>query len=139
MTEGKQHYYATGRGGIGNLKSSSEQQQPHLVKQGSQTPNLLQPVFSTGRGGAGNMMKNTDKKLTRKLQDVDPDDYIAPVISGDNNLSIGRGGFGNIISPKSSATEKSRVQSKKSNEIESKDSKKSKGFFSKTKNLFKKN
>ncbi|KAH3682358.1 hypothetical protein WICPIJ_006672 [Wickerhamomyces pijperi] len=141
MTE--KHYYATGRGGSGNIKSSDEQQAPHMVKQGSQTPNLLQPVFSTGRGGAGNMFKNTDSKLSRKMQDVDPvdEDYISPVLSADKNMSIGRGGFGNMISPKNSLNaELSRSKSHKSSHTTSAEKEKSTtGFFGKAKSLFKKN
>ncbi|SCU83199.1 LAME_0C04324g1_1 [Lachancea meyersii CBS 8951] len=80
MVEGFNVY--TGRGGAGNIVSSSEKPSPKVVPQGSQTPNLLQPVFSTGRGGAGNMRKNVDQKLTRKAQDVD--DFIPPA-DGDIN------------------------------------------------------
>lgn len=86
---------STGRGGAGNIQSTSSKLSPKLVPQGSQTPSILQPVFSTGRGGAGNMRRNVDAKLTRKAQDVDhdeeedfiephgEDDYIEP-LSGDN-------------------------------------------------------
>lgn len=133
------HYYATGRGGAGNIQKSDKEIQPTIVSQGSGTPNLLQPVFSTGRGGAGNMFKNTDPKIARKLQDVDPDpeDYITPVISGangqHNNLSIGRGGFGNMISPKNSASEDQHKQREKNREPKS-----GNGLFSKAKHFFKK-
>lgn len=64
---------STGRGGAGNIRSSTSKVAPNYIKQGSQTPNILQPIYSTGRGGAGNMMKNYDAKLTRKAQDVDED------------------------------------------------------------------
>ena len=64
---------STGRGGAGNIRSSNSKIAPNYIKQGSQTPNILQPIYSTGRGGAGNMMKNYDAKLTRKAQDVDED------------------------------------------------------------------
>lgn len=132
----KQYKVSTGRGGSGNIRTSDQPPQPHVVDQGSQTPNLLSPVFSTGRGGAGNMHKNTDPSIARKLQDVDadPEDYITPVISGQNgqqnSMSIGRGGFGNMISPKNSASADQNEQRGKS---ESKG-----GFFTKAKNLFKK-
>lgn len=62
---------STGRGGAGNITESSSKAQPNFIKRGSQTPNILQPVYSTGRGGAGNMRKNIDAKLTRQAQDVD--------------------------------------------------------------------
>lgn len=134
------HYFATGRGGAGNIQSSDSQPHPKEVKIGSQTPNLLQPVFSTGRGGAGNMMKNNDAKLTRKLQDVDqdPEDYISPVLSQksqtpQNNMSIGRGGYGNMISPKNSASESQQKQREKVQK-----EKKDEGFLKKAKNFFKK-
>lgn len=135
-TMGK-HYYSTGRGGAGNITSANEQPQPNLVPQGSQTPNLIQPVFSTGRGGAGNMIKNKDPKLARKLQDVD-DDYIEPIESNHSNhhhqnnnpnLSIGRGGFGNIISPKNSRNKDSEKHEKSASHS---------GFLSKAKKLFSK-
>ncbi|SCU96293.1 LANO_0E13124g1_1 [Lachancea nothofagi CBS 11611] len=74
---GQSYNVYTGRGGAGNVVASSEKPSPKVVPQGSQTPNLLQPVFSTGRGGAGNMCKNVDYKLTRKAQDVD-EDFISP-------------------------------------------------------------
>ncbi|CCH44200.1 hypothetical protein BN7_3759 [Wickerhamomyces ciferrii] len=143
------HYYATGRGGAGNIQSADKIPHPNEVPQGSQTPNLLQPVFSTGRGGAGNMIKNKDPELTRKLQDVDqdPEDYISPVISGQQNpnanMSFGRGGFGNMISPKNSANANQQIQrekvgTSKSNEKANTSSKNEGGFFKKAKSLFKK-
>ncbi|SMN18268.1 similar to Saccharomyces cerevisiae YDL173W PAR32 Putative protein of unknown function [Maudiozyma saulgeensis] len=64
---------STGRGGAGNIRSSNSKVSPNYIKQGSQTPNIIQPIYSTGRGGAGNMMKNYDPKLTRRAQDVDED------------------------------------------------------------------
>ena len=135
---GQQHYYTTGRGGAGNIQQTDKEIKPTVEDQGSGTPNLLQPVFSTGRGGAGNMFKNNDPKLARKLQDVDPDpeDYITPVISGQNgqtnNLSIGRGGFGNMISPKNSAN------ADQSKQREKEKSRSKGGLLSKAKSLFKK-
>jgi hypothetical protein len=134
----QQYHFSTGRGGRGNIQTSSAQPQPNIVEQGSLTPNLLQPVFSTGRGGAGNMHRNTDAKFARKLQDVDaePEDYITPVISGQNGqnnaMSFGRGGFGNMISPKNSYNEDQTKQREKPPS----DSKG--GFFSRAKKLFKK-
>ncbi|QLL31672.1 hypothetical protein HG536_0B05370 [Torulaspora globosa] len=145
---------STGRGGAGNIQNSSSKASPKLIPQGSQTPNILQPVFSTGRGGAGNMRRNVDAKLTRRAQDVDgeleedviepsrEEDYIGPfsgseverALSGGvisrgtgshetgkshvrngrsrrNSLddrpmaiAVGRGGAGNIISPKPSGS-----------------------------------
>ncbi|CCK69475.1 Par32p KNAG_0C03710 [Huiozyma naganishii CBS 8797] len=62
---------STGRGGAGNICSSSEKVSPKIIAQGSQTPSILQPVYSTGRGGAGNMRRNVDPKVTRRAQDVD--------------------------------------------------------------------
>lgn len=144
---------STGRGGAGNIQSSSSKASPKVVPQGSQTPNILQPVFSTGRGGAGNMRRNVDARLTRRAQDVDgeleedvielskEEDYIGPFSGGEveralsggaisrgtgsretgkshvrnvrsrrNSLedrpaiAVGRGGAGNIISPKPSGS-----------------------------------
>lgn len=134
----QKYYYSTGRGGAWNIKASKEQPQPNVVEQGSLTPNLLQPVFSTGRGGAGNMHRNTDAKLARKLQDVDadPEDYITPVISGqannNNPMSFGRGGFGNMISPKNSYNEDQEKQREKGSSKEANG-----GFFKKAKKFFK--
>lgn len=98
---------STGRGGAGNIQSSKSKVAPTFIKQGSQTPNILQPIYSTGRGGAGNMRKNIDPKMTRLAQDVDEDtissildidesvvqsrnhhsdnDYINPIISSTEN------------------------------------------------------
>ncbi|CCE63789.1 hypothetical protein TPHA_0F03080 [Tetrapisispora phaffii CBS 4417] len=68
---GSKYMISTGRGGAGNIHSSETKAAPKMVRQGSQTPNIIQPVYSTGRGGAGNMRKNVDPKLTRKAQDVE--------------------------------------------------------------------
>lgn len=62
---------STGRGGAGNMHFSNEKiSSPKIIPEGSQTPNILSPVYSTGRGGAGNMRKNIDPTITRKAQDV---------------------------------------------------------------------
>lgn len=170
---------STGRGGAGNVQSTSSKVSPKLIPQGSQTPNILQPVFSTGRGGAGNMRRNVDAKLTRKAQDVDEEtdddiigpaqeeDYIEP-FSGDDvtkalsggalscgsgsretgkshlrstrskrnsldekpmTIAVGRGGAGNIISPKAS-----RSQPKKKKTATSEPSKK--GLWASVKSFF---
>ncbi|GCF00471.1 hypothetical protein ZYGM_003128 [Zygosaccharomyces mellis] len=104
---------STGRGGSGNIQPAKSDLSPKLVPQGSQTPNILQPVYSTGRGGAGNMRRNVDPRVTRKAQDVEQrlenedvilvndDDYISPVeeedhvtttLSGANSKSQNSGG-----------------------------------------------
>lgn len=99
----KKVYYSTGRGGAGNIQSSSSIPSPKLVPQGSNTPQLLTSKVSTGRGGYGNMFKNDNPELTRKLQDVDgplpsskETDLYA--VASNKSFSIGRGGFGNVIS-----------------------------------------
>ncbi|SCU79564.1 LAFA_0B03994g1_1 [Lachancea sp. 'fantastica'] len=102
MGEGFNVY--TGRGGAGNIVSSSEKPSPKIVPQGSQTPSLLQPVFSTGRGGAGNMRKNVDKNLTRKAQDVE--DFIPPVDENDRSLNLDSG----LESTKSPKSDSARPQ-----------------------------
>ncbi|KAL3232870.1 hypothetical protein RNJ44_04786 [Nakaseomyces bracarensis] len=215
MTE--KYKISTGRGGAGNIHASDSRASPKMVKQGSQTPSILQPVYSTGRGGAGNMRRNTDPKLTRRAQDVDAndsdnsegyvdelmdgDDYIGPIhdtineensitnggddetavdhknhsnggrkhhrVAGGNSRSrsrsrsksrlsrtlsaqkshgkpkmqekfiIGRGGAGNIISPKTSNT--ARVTSSRDNnkkEEDEKKKKKKKGLFASISNMF---
>ncbi|CAB4252184.1 similar to Saccharomyces cerevisiae YDL173W PAR32 Putative protein of unknown function [Maudiozyma barnettii] len=78
---------STGRGGAGNIRSSNSKISPNYIKQGSQTPNILQPIYSTGRGGAGNMMKNYDPKLTRRAQDVD-ENTIADMKDIDEQIEI---------------------------------------------------
>ncbi|GAV52116.1 hypothetical protein ZYGR_0AG01070 [Zygosaccharomyces rouxii] len=87
---------STGRGGSGNIQPAKSNLSPKLIPQGSQTPNILQPVYSTGRGGAGNMRRNVDPRVTRKAQDVEQglenedailvndDDYISPVEEEDH-------------------------------------------------------
>lgn len=88
------------------------------------------------------MYRNTDPVMARKLQDVDadPEDYITPVISGQNGqsntMSFGRGGFGNMISPKNSANESQAKQRQLSDSAEK--SEKKSGFFGKAKKFFKK-
>ncbi|CAR26136.1 hypothetical protein ZYGR_0E01190 [Zygosaccharomyces rouxii] len=104
---------STGRGGSGNIQPAKSNLSPKLVPQGSQTPNILQPVYSTGRGGAGNMRRNVNPRVTRKAQDVEQElekedailvsdeDYISPVqeedpvsatLSGANSRSHSSGG-----------------------------------------------
>lgn len=216
MTE--KYRISTGRGGAGNIHTSDSRASPKVIKQGSQTPSILQPVYSTGRGGAGNMRRNTDPKLTRMAQDVDADDsegsesldelmdgddYIGPVhgtideeLSITNDLDdddgtavehlghhtggrshhraagsrsrsrsrsnsksrlsktlssqrshgkhkkqekyiIGRGGAGNIISPKTSNTARiSSSRENKKNEEELKKKKKKKGLFASITSMF---
>ncbi|AMD19598.1 HCL553Cp [Eremothecium sinecaudum] len=124
---------STGRGGAGNMLTTSESPTPKLVPSGSQTPVLLQAVYSTGRGGAGNMRQNIDPQLTRMAQDVDDDiDVRVDHLSENDNelnkihsmatshgrpktppqtLVIGRGGAGNILESK-----KSNERHKKRNE-----------------------
>lgn len=75
------HYKVTfGRGGAGNIITSHSKPKPKLIKQGSQTPSIIQPVYSTGRGGAGNLKRNIDPKLTRRAQDVDDTDAESDII-----------------------------------------------------------
>ncbi|QEU61384.1 Par32 [Kluyveromyces lactis] len=149
---------STGRGGAGNMITSNEKPSPKVVTQGSQTPNILSPIYSTGRGGAGNMRRNVDPVMTRTAQDVDNDDVI-DVTSSNNTgtikkiksrrfseppktISIGRGGAGNILSPKSSRKKRDEKGSKSSStgdngssHVDEKSSKS--GFFTKLKSLFK--
>ena len=202
MTE--KYRISTGRGGAGNIHASDSRASPKLIKQGSQTPSILQPVYSTGRGGAGNMRRNTDPKLTRRAQDVDSmsedlididelmyhEDYIEPVnpvgaLQADDNetavdtsiggrkqsrshtsrsrsrsrsksrlsktlsatksntkhkpqekVIIGRGGAGNIISPKSSNPKAKHMNSKNQNNKDKDKTKKKKGFLSSITSMF---
>lgn len=92
-------YYSTGRGGAGNIKSSSEAPTPHLVPQGSNTPKLTTTKITTGRGGYGNMVNNDSPELARKLQGVD--DNKSPelkAVASNKSFTVGRGGFGNVVS-----------------------------------------
>lgn len=104
---------STGRGGAGNITTSDKIPSPKIVLHGSQTPNILQPVYSTGRGGAGNMRRNLDAKLTRKAQDVGDDgeeDYLShnlddDIIAFNDGDGTGRGtSSNNDIAPKSLAS-----------------------------------
>ncbi|CDO94987.1 unnamed protein product [Kluyveromyces dobzhanskii CBS 2104] len=146
---------STGRGGAGNVITSSEKPSPKVVTQGSQTPNIISPIYSTGRGGAGNMRRNVDPIMTRTAQDVDDDDVIDVVSSNHTgniqkvksrrpseppkNISIGRGGAGNILSPKSSRKKdkKPASGSAEAGSGSSADKPAKGGFFSKLKGLFK--
>lgn len=138
-------FYSTGRGGAGNMQSSSTIPSPQLVPQGLNTPQLSSPIISTGRGGYGNMVNNKDPELTRKLQDVDrprdasPDLY---AVASNKSFSVGRGGFGNVISQtntsnsqKSSGLEKNGLYTISSHGNK-KDKTKKKGFFGKIKEVF---
>lgn len=125
--------------------NSNELPSPKVVTQGSVTPNILQPIYSTGRGGAGNMRRNMDPIMTRTAQDVDDDDVIDVTSSNHTgtikktksrrpseppkNISIGRGGAGNMLSPKSSK--------KPAETTEKRRGKEGKGFFAKLKSIFK--
>ncbi|KAI5967906.1 hypothetical protein CANMA_002674 [Candida margitis] len=139
-------YYSTGRGGAGNMKKSDQLPSPKLVPQGSNTPHLTTSKITTGRGGYGNMIDNNDPELTRKLQDVEPED-IDKVKSHElqainsRGFSVGRGGFGNVIS-----NSRSRSSSEHENGIpnlysvsshgEKKHKKKKGGFMEKIKEIF---
>ncbi|ODV68760.1 hypothetical protein HYPBUDRAFT_152089 [Hyphopichia burtonii NRRL Y-1933] len=144
----KKFYYSTGRGGAGNIHSSSSIPSPKLVPQGSNTPQLHTKNVSTGRGGYGNMLKNDNPELTRKLQDVDGPPSVAKenelyAVASNKSFSIGRGGFGNVISQTKSNSSK---QSNKSQDqpvnlmaISShgdQDKSKKKGFLGKIKEYF---
>lgn len=96
----KKFYYSTGRGGAGNIKSSSEAPAPHLVPQGSNTPKLTTSKITTGRGGYGNMVNNDDPELARKLQDVDEVKQSPELsaVASNKSFTVGRGGFGNVVS-----------------------------------------
>ncbi|CAK7895073.1 hypothetical protein CAAN1_10S02608 [[Candida] anglica] len=105
----KRIYYSTGRGGAGNIKSSSSLPSPKLVPQGSNTPQLHSEKITTGRGGYGNMIKNSDPELTRKLQDVDgatqkERENELYAVASNKSFSVGRGGFGNVMSQTKSRT-----------------------------------
>ncbi|WPK23853.1 hypothetical protein PUMCH_001103 [Australozyma saopauloensis] len=96
----KKVYYSTGRGGAGNILSSTEAPSPQMVPQGSNTPKLTTSKITTGRGGYGNMVNNDSPELARKLQDVDgqqkkPDLY---AVASNKSFTVGRGGFGNVVS-----------------------------------------
>lgn len=96
-------YYATGRGGAGNIQLTLLQNapSPKIVSQGSNIPQLSQQKVTTGRGGYGNIINNDDPELVRKLQDVDSpslnDDALHAAVLH-KSFSVGRGGFGNVIS-----------------------------------------
>lgn len=96
----KKFYYSTGRGGAGNIKSSSEAPAPHLVPQGSNTPKLTTSKITTGRGGYGNMVTNDNPELARKLQDVDEVKKSPELsaVASNKSFTVGRGGFGNVVS-----------------------------------------
>lgn len=96
----KKFYYSTGRGGAGNIKTSSEAPAPHIVSQGANTPKLTTSKITTGRGGYGNMVNNDNPELSRKLQDVDYGKKSPELNAVASNMSftVGRGGFGNVVS-----------------------------------------
>lgn len=138
-------YYSTGRGGAGNIASSSTKPSPKLVAQGSGTPKLHTAKVSTGRGGFGNMIKNNDPELTRKIQDVDGPSNSAKenelyAVASNKSFSIGRGGFGNVISRQTSGADKNenanehKLITMSSHGLQK--SEKKKGFLYKIKELF---
>lgn len=110
---------STGRGGAGNMHFSNEKiSSPKIIPEGSQTPNILSPVYSTGRGGAGNMRKNIDPTITRKAQDVGdvsvPHHHHHHHLNNNNNIN---------------------KQKKKLNKHTDKDKDKNKGLSSKNSNV----
>ncbi|ODQ81453.1 hypothetical protein BABINDRAFT_159740 [Babjeviella inositovora NRRL Y-12698] len=137
-------YYATGRGGAGNLQKALQLPSPQLVPVGSNTPNIQHPVYSTGRGGRGNMFSNDDPKVTRKAQDVG-EDSVSPVVSNiatkERNFAVGRGGFGNVITPSKSNALSPRPSDPRTPEFQAQNhytiqGKKKGGFLGKVKELF---
>lgn len=142
----KKVYYSTGRGGAGNIQSSSSIPSPKLVPQGSNTPQLHTNKVSTGRGGYGNMLKNDNPELTRKVQDVDrpasasrENDLYA--VASNKSFAIGRGGFGNVMAQlKSNRSEalhdKPTLITISSHGETLKGDPKKKGFFNKLKGIF---
>jgi hypothetical protein len=105
----KKVFYSTGRGGAGNIKSSDSIPSPNLAPHGSNTPQLYGDTITTGRGGYGNMVKNSDPELVRKLQDVDTKpkrdiENELQQVTSNKSFSVGRGGFGNVISQTRSRT-----------------------------------
>lgn len=94
----KKFYYATSRGGEGNIKSSFEAPAPHLVSQGSNTPKLTTSKITTGRGCYGNMVYNDNPELARKLQDVEEKKSPDLKAVASNSSAVEHGGFGNVVS-----------------------------------------
>ncbi|KAK6201323.1 uncharacterized protein RJT21DRAFT_34384 [Scheffersomyces amazonensis] len=140
-------YYSTGRGGAGNIKTSNTLPSPKLVPQGSATPKLQTPKITTGRGGYGNMINNDDPELARKLQDVDPTPTKSPKnedklysVASNKSFSVGRGGFGNVVSTKSSGSQHSGDQPNNLYAVTSYNDKNAhkekKGFLGKIKEIF---
>lgn len=110
-------YVFLGRGGAGNAyrTNDKEKNSPKLVPEGSQTPNLLQPIFSTGRGGAGNMRRNVDPKLTRIAQDVGDDKVLWASDEDDDLISSDEDRIDRKISSVKSAVSSSNNKLKSSN------------------------
>ncbi|CCE78887.1 Piso0_000921 [Millerozyma farinosa CBS 7064] len=146
----KKVYYSTGRGGAGNIASSSSLPSPKLVPQGSNTPQLHTAKVSTGRGGYGNMLKNDNPELTRKVQDVDGPANSSKenelyAVSSNKSFSVGRGGFGNVVTQQNSGGSQGQsdtpvnlatISSHPSNSSQVEKHKK-KGFFHKVLEYFK--
>lgn len=144
--KGEKVYYSTGRGGAGNIQSSTSLPSPKLVPQGSNTPQLHTNKVSTGRGGYGNMLKNDDPDLTRKVQDVDGPSNSSKeselyAVASNKSFSIGRGGFGNVMSHQRSGNSQSSQDKPALMAISSygetlKEEQPKKSFFGKLKGIF---
>lgn len=141
-SQGKKHYYSTGRGGAGNIQLSDSAPSPQLVPQGSHTPSLHTAKITTGRGGYGNMVDNKDPELTRKLQDVDGPKLAKAqakenelyAVASNKSFSVGRGGFGNVVShTKSNGSGSNNLMAVTSR---GEQREKKNGFLLKVKNLF---
>ncbi|VVT46401.1 uncharacterized protein SAPINGB_P001195 [Magnusiomyces paraingens] len=90
-------FYSTGRGGAGNMGFGSPNLSPKIIPAEEAIHPLHQEVFTTGRGGAGNMAKHLDQKTVEILQDEGiPSPQTDPSKPTMSNMSIGRGGFGNV-------------------------------------------
>ncbi|KAL4929209.1 DUF3602 domain-containing protein [Aspergillus undulatus] len=94
-----------GRGGAGNIYSSSTRTTPQDLV----TPTIKQDVFTTGRGGAGNMLHNDPDhpELAREMQDVE-----APPMRHQEHAPhhTGRGGAANQYIPTAEEEKKAKEE-----------------------------
>lgn len=105
----KEKFYSTGRGGAGNIGFGSPSLEPKMVPSEEVIHPLSQEVFTTGRGGAGNMARHVDKETTQKIQDeVHPSIQTDPTKPTMSNMSIGRGGFGNVRATREAVEEEKK-------------------------------
>ncbi|KAL4068509.1 hypothetical protein V8B97DRAFT_835269 [Scleroderma yunnanense] len=110
ISRGRDTFQSSGRGGVGNIRRSSQSREPRSFEAG---PDDFSPtrgrepavhpdrVYSVGRGGAGNM-RSPSRDPATAIRSVH-EDAIAESVYEQRVHSSGRGGAGNITRSRSAS------------------------------------